>query len=107
MEIQRKSCCLKERNKNPVGFSQPNPVSETNEEIVRVFSPEFRNRLDEVIHFQDLSPDLMPPIVDKFISELQEQLQEQTKSTRLSITVRILSNFLMKKKSLGSEVRFR
>jgi ATP-dependent Clp protease ATP-binding subunit ClpA len=45
--------------------------------IERVFSPEFRNRLDAIVNFQSLSPDVMETIVDKFIIQLEEQLAER------------------------------
>ena len=45
--------------------------------VERVFSPEFRNRLDAIVNFQPLSPDVMETIVDKFIIQLEEQLAER------------------------------
>jgi ATP-dependent Clp protease ATP-binding subunit ClpA len=51
--------------------------------IERVFSPEFRNRLDAIVQFQPLSPDVMETIVDKFIIQLEEQLAER----RIAITL--------------------
>ena len=51
--------------------------------IERVFSPEFRNRLDAIVNFQPLSPDVMETIVDKFIIQLEEQLSER----RIAITL--------------------
>jgi ATP-dependent Clp protease ATP-binding subunit ClpA len=51
--------------------------------IERVFSPEFRNRLDAIVNFQPLTPDVMETIVDKFIIQLEEQLAER----RIAITL--------------------
>jgi ATP-dependent Clp protease ATP-binding subunit ClpA len=51
--------------------------------IEKVFSPEFRNRLDAIVNFQSLSPDVMETIVDKFIIQLDEQLAER----RIAITL--------------------
>jgi ATP-dependent Clp protease ATP-binding subunit ClpA len=51
--------------------------------IERVFSPEFRNRLDAIVNFQSLSADVMETIVDKFIIQLEEQLSER----RIAITL--------------------
>ena len=51
--------------------------------IEKVFSPEFRNRLDAIVNFQPLSPDVMETIVDKFIIQLEEQLAER----RIAITL--------------------
>jgi ATP-dependent Clp protease ATP-binding subunit ClpA len=45
--------------------------------IERVFSPEFRNRLDAIVNFKPLTPDVMETIVDKFIIQLEEQLAER------------------------------
>jgi ATP-dependent Clp protease ATP-binding subunit ClpA len=45
--------------------------------IEKVFSPEFRNRLDAIVNFQPLTPDVMETIVDKFIIQLEEQLAER------------------------------
>lgn len=51
--------------------------------IEKVFSPEFRNRLDAIVNFQPLSADVMETIVDKFIIQLEEQLAER----RIAITL--------------------
>ncbi len=45
--------------------------------IEKVFSPEFRNRLDAIVPFDPLTPDVMETIVDKFILELEAQLRER------------------------------
>jgi ATP-dependent Clp protease ATP-binding subunit ClpA len=45
--------------------------------IERVFSPEFRNRLDAIVTFKNLTPDVMETIVDKFILQLEAQLTER------------------------------
>lgn len=46
-------------------------------EINRVFSPEFRNRLDNIIWFAHLSRSIMLQIVDKFIDQLRNQLNDK------------------------------
>ena len=46
-------------------------------ELERLFSPEFRNRLDEVVRFVQLTPEIMLRVVDKFLRELQDQLREK------------------------------
>jgi ATP-dependent Clp protease ATP-binding subunit ClpA len=51
--------------------------------IERVFSPEFRNRLDAIVAFKALSPAVMETIVEKFISQLEAQLRER----RVAITL--------------------
>ena len=57
-------------------------------EIERLFSPEFRNRLDEVVHFDPLAPDVMLRVVDKFVKEVEEQLMERRIRIRLSDAAR-------------------
>jgi ATP-dependent Clp protease ATP-binding subunit ClpA len=46
-------------------------------EIERLFSPEFRNRLDEIVTFESLGPEVMEQVVDKFTAEVEEQLSER------------------------------
>ena len=46
-------------------------------EIERLFSPEFRNRLDEIVSFAPLVPEVMGRVVDKFVREVEEQLRER------------------------------
>ena len=46
-------------------------------EIERLFSPEFRNRLDEIVSFAPLAPEVMGHVVDKFVREVEEQLRER------------------------------
>jgi len=43
-------------------------------EVERLFSPEFRNRLDEIVWFKNLTPEVMGRVVDKFVAELTAQL---------------------------------
>jgi ATP-dependent Clp protease ATP-binding subunit ClpA len=51
--------------------------------IEKLFSPEFRNRLDAIVNFQALTESVMETIVDKFIIQLEEQLAER----RIAITL--------------------
>jgi ATP-dependent Clp protease ATP-binding subunit ClpA len=53
------------------------------EAVERIFSPEFRNRLDAIVNFQALSPSVMETIVEKFILQLESQLRER----RVAITL--------------------
>jgi ATP-dependent Clp protease ATP-binding subunit ClpA len=53
-------------------------------ELERLFSPEFRNRLDEVVVFRDLAPDVMELVVDKFVAEVEAQLRER--KVRIELT---------------------
>jgi len=52
-------------------------ASDGHKEIERLFSPEFRNRLDEIVHFDGLGPEVMVRVVDKFVKEVGEQLRER------------------------------
>jgi ATP-dependent Clp protease ATP-binding subunit ClpA len=62
--------------------------------VERVFSPEFRNRLDAIVNFKPLTADVMETIVDKFIIQLEEQLAER----RIAITLQPEArNYLAKK----------
>ncbi|MGD9638501.1 MAG: ATP-dependent Clp protease ATP-binding subunit ClpA [Alphaproteobacteria bacterium] len=61
--------------KPPMGFERSNREGEEKEAIEKMFSPEFRNRLDAMIQFASLPPSIVHLIVDKFILELSEQLK--------------------------------
>ena len=52
-------------------------ASDGHKEIERLFSPEFRNRLDEIVRFDALPSEVMVRVVDKFIGEMREQLAEK------------------------------
>jgi ATP-dependent Clp protease ATP-binding subunit ClpA len=77
-----------------VGFAGGNATGEAEREYTRMFSPEFRNRLDARIDYAPLSPEIMVNIVDKFIDELQGQLAEKKVTIKLSEEARA---FLAKK----------
>ena len=57
--------------------------------IERVFSPEFRNRLDAIVTFQPLTPGVMEEIVDKFILQLEQQLAERHVAITLTPEARV------------------
>jgi ATP-dependent Clp protease ATP-binding subunit ClpA len=57
--------------------------------IERVFSPEFRNRLDAIVTFQPLTPAVMEEIVDKFILQLEQQLAERHVAITLTPEARV------------------
>jgi ATP-dependent Clp protease ATP-binding subunit ClpA len=59
-----------------IGFGSGR-ASDGHKEIERLFSPEFRNRLDEIVSFSSLAPEVMEKVVDKFVAELDEQLLER------------------------------
>ncbi|KEF35558.1 Clp protease ClpX [Deinococcus sp. RL] len=60
-----------------LGFSREGRAGEEAEAVKRTFTPEFRNRLDAVIHFRPLSREVMASVVDKFLRQLEEQLAER------------------------------
>jgi ATP-dependent Clp protease ATP-binding subunit ClpA len=58
------------------------------EAINRLFTPEFRNRLDAIIPFKSLTPEVVALVVDKFIMELEAQLSDRSVSIELSDAAR-------------------
>jgi len=61
----------------PIGFTVDLVQRENPEAIKRIFSPEFRNRLDAVIYFKYLSPEIIFRVVDKYLVELESQLEKK------------------------------
>jgi len=64
-------------NKSVMGFTAKKQVGDEMDEIKRVFTPEFRNRLDATISFKPLDLDVILRVVDKFLMQLEEQLHEK------------------------------
>jgi ATP-dependent Clp protease ATP-binding subunit ClpA len=65
-------------NKTQMGFTKVS--SEVGDEMVdikRMFTPEFRNRLDAIVSFASLSKEVILRVVDKFLMQLEEQLHEK------------------------------
>ena len=62
-------------SRSSVGFVEQDNSTDSNQEIMKMFTPEFRNRLDAIIHFSSLSPENIQSVVDKFIFELETQLE--------------------------------
>lgn len=60
-----------------MGFTNAKETGDELVEIKRLFSPEFRNRLDAVISFRPLDHDIILRVVDKFLMQLEEQLHEK------------------------------
>ncbi len=71
-------------DKNNIGFTGKQTSEDNLNEINKMFSPEFRNRLDSIISFDFLSPKIMANIVDKNIAYLEGQLSEKNITIRLS-----------------------
>jgi ATP-dependent Clp protease ATP-binding subunit ClpA len=70
--------------KPTIGFGRGVREGEDEEAINRMFTPEFRNRLDAVIAFSNLSPEVMSQVVDKFIIELEAQLADRNVTIELT-----------------------
>ena len=60
-----------------IGFSDSRQAGDEMVEIKRLFTPEFRNRLDSIISFRALDEDIILRVVDKFLMQLEEQLHEK------------------------------
>jgi ATP-dependent Clp protease ATP-binding subunit ClpA len=73
-----------EMAKAAIGFEREERVGDDMEAIEKMFSPEFRNRLDAVVPFSSLSPDVMHRVVDKFIMELEVQLADRKVAIELT-----------------------
>lgn len=75
---------VQETVRKSIGFKQQDHSHDALSEINKVFSPEFRNRLDAIIWFNHLESDVILQVVDKFIIELQAQLD--VKGVSLEVT---------------------
>ena len=70
--------------KPAIGFGRGVRTGEDEEAINRMFTPEFRNRLDAVIPFASLSQEIVGRVVDKFVIELETQLADRHVAIELS-----------------------
>lgn len=64
-------------SRNSIGFTQQDHSKDNSEAMKRVFTPEFRNRLDAIIQFNPLDKQVIVSVVDKFLVELQAQLDDK------------------------------
>lgn len=64
-------------NKATIGFTNPREVGDEMADLKRLFSPEFRNRLDAQVSFKPLDENIILRVVDKFLLELETQLAEK------------------------------
>ena len=76
----------REMSSQTIGFgdNQYDTADKGRKAIEKFFSPEFRNRLDGIIHFNALNEEIMKRVVDKFMKELKEQLVIKKVSIDLS-----------------------
>ncbi len=63
--------------KSSMGFTNRKEVGDEMMDIKRMFTPEFRNRLDAIISFRPLNEEIILRVVDKFLMQLEEQLHEK------------------------------
>ncbi|MCM2344476.1 MAG: AAA family ATPase, partial [Alphaproteobacteria bacterium] len=73
-----------EMAKAPMGFERESRVEDDQEEIKRLFTPEFRNRLDAIVPFKALRPETVIRVVDKFVIQLEAQLADRHVEIELS-----------------------
>lgn len=71
-----------------IGFTRQDHTLDDTEEIKRLFSPEFRNRLDAVIRFKPLGEKTIGHVVDKFVMELEAQLADKNVTIELQPSAR-------------------
>ena len=80
---------VQETVRQSIGFKQQDHSLDALSEINKVFSPEFRNRLDNILWFNHLDNIVIQQVVDKFIVELQAQLDDKGVSLELSKQARL------------------
>lgn len=64
-------------SKASIGFTTQRETGDEMADIQRMFTPEFRNRLDAIVNFDMLTPEIILQIVDKFLLQLEAQLEEK------------------------------
>ena len=74
--------------KSSMGFTSSKQTGDEMAEIKRLFTPEFRNRLDATISFAPLDREIILRVVDKFLIQLEEQLHEKKVEAHFSETVK-------------------
>jgi len=63
--------------KNSIGFGRGKADDEVDEALKRLFTPEFRNRLDAIVQFKSLTPEIIRQVVLKFVMQLEAQLADR------------------------------
>jgi len=77
-----------EMAKPAIGFARDVRIEEDLEAINRLFSPEFRNRLDATVSFSGLTPEIVGRVVDKFVIQLEAQLADRQVTIELTEAAR-------------------
>ena len=75
-------------HRTSIGFANQDHTTDGMEAIKKVFSPEFRNRLDAIVQFKGLTPDTITQVVDKFLFEFEAQLEDKGVSLTLESEAR-------------------
>ena len=75
-------------NKATIGFTNPRQAGDEMGDIKRLFTPEFRNRLDAIVNFKALDENIILRVVDKFLLQLETQLAEKKVDVTFTDTLR-------------------
>ena len=73
-----------DNNRNGIGFGRGRVSGEDEAAITRLFTPEFRNRLDAIVTFKALAPETIRHVVQKFVLQLEAQLADRNVTVELS-----------------------
>ena len=76
-------------SRTTMGFTQQDHATDGMEAVNKMFTPEFRNRLDAIIQFKPLDKSIILNVVDKFIIELEAQLEEKNVSIDFSTEAKV------------------
>jgi ATP-dependent Clp protease ATP-binding subunit ClpA len=76
-------------SRRTIGFTNQDHSTDGMEAINKMFTPEFRNRLDTIVQFQPLAEDVILTVVDKFLTELQCQLDEKRVTLDVDVEARL------------------
>lgn len=76
-------------SRRSMGFTEQDNTTDAMEAINRLFTPEFRNRLDAIVQFDALPEDIVLTVVDKFLVELQGQLDDKRVTLNISDEARL------------------
>nr|MBP9150633.1 AAA family ATPase [Rhodoferax sp.] len=81
-------------NKASIGFTNPREAGDEMGDIKRLFTPEFRNRLDAIVSFKSLDENVILRVVDKFLLQLEAQLAD--KKVEVTFTDRLRKHLAKK-----------
>jgi ATP-dependent Clp protease ATP-binding subunit ClpA len=73
-----------DNNKSSIGFGRGRVTGADEEAITKLFTPEFRNRLDAIVTFKALSPETIKTVVQKFVIQLEAQLADRNVTIELT-----------------------